>query len=92
MSLDAEAGDILWADLERHFARGVVVVVAPDLDLIEVAKAFSNDDAKMLKQWLDQKLVTKAQDDHARRWSSQGNRLRAIVVAPWVLVQEPKIH
>ena len=92
LCLEAEAGEILWAELERHFARGVVIVVASDMDLIEVAKAFSEDDAETLRNWLQQERVSKAEDDHARRWSSAPVLLRAIVVAPWVLVQEPKIH
>lgn len=92
LCLEAEVGEILWTELERHFARGVVIVVASEMDLIKVAQAFSEDDAETLRNWLQQERVLKAKDDHARRWSSEPVLLRAIVVAPWVLVQEPKIH
>ena len=37
--LNAETGKLAWKELERHFARGVVVKVAGDLDLVEVALA-----------------------------------------------------
>lgn len=87
-----QAGEIYWSELERHFARGVIIRVADELDLIEVATAFAADDAERLRHWLDQKHVIKAQDAHARAWSDAKALLRAIVVAPWVLVQERRTH
>lgn len=98
VSLDSDAGlseqvgEIYWSELERHFARGVIIWVAADLDLIEVAMAFAKDDAERLRYWLDQKDVIKAQDAHAQTWSEAKALLRAIVVAPWVLVQERRTH
>lgn len=32
--LNAETGKLVWNELERHFARGVVIKVAGDLDLL----------------------------------------------------------
>ncbi len=86
--LAAESGVITWPELQRHFARGVVVVVSLPLDLLEVAAAMARDDAPMLGDWMQSSRVLRATDEHARHWELAQPDLKAVVVAPWVLVQE----
>jgi hypothetical protein len=86
--LAAQSGVIAWSELQRHFARGVVVVVSPPLDLLGVAAAMARDDAVMLGDWMQSSRVLRATDEHARQWELAQPALRAVVVAPWVLVQE----
>lgn len=86
--LAEEIGVIAWAELQRHFARGVLVVVSPRLELLEVALALTVDDKGMFSDWLAAGLVERASDAQALAWSAAGAELRAVVVAPWVLVQE----
>lgn len=86
--LAAQSGVIAWSELQRHFARGVVVVVSPPLDLLGVAAAMARDDAVMLGDWMQSSHVLRATDEQARQWELAQPALRAVVVAPWVLVQE----
>ena len=86
--LEEERGRLNWSELERHFARGVVVVVDPQLDLLVVAEAMARDDRETFSDWMARGLVQQAQDTDARRWASASQTLEAIVVAPWVLVSE----
>lgn len=86
--LNQETGRLTWPDLERHFARGVVIRVDAGLDLVEVAARMSMDDKAATRQWLDEGLVDKANDDDARRWHETKVEFWAVVTAPWVLVQE----
>jgi hypothetical protein len=86
--LAQERGLLAWPELARHFARGVVVVVDPQLDLLDVADAMTQDDRQQFGQWMTQGLVMRAEDEDALRWESTGRILDAIVVAPWVLVRE----
>jgi hypothetical protein len=86
--LHAECGELAWPELLPHFARGVVVRVAPSLDLITVARAFRDDDSERVDAWLQTGTVGRASDDDARRWTHIEPVFRAIVVAPWVLAQE----
>ncbi|WP_440996524.1 DUF2288 domain-containing protein [Arhodomonas sp. SL1] len=88
--LNAETGRIRWSELERHFARGATVTVAPDLDLVEVAVCFVDDDTDRVQSWLERGEVARTGDDEARRWSAVDAELWAVVVPPWVLVQEPR--
>ncbi len=86
--LALERGSLIWSELVRHFARGVVVVVNPGLDLLAVAEAMARDDRKTFAEWMSQGLILHADDHHARRWEANSQALDAIVVAPWVLVSE----
>ncbi len=90
--LAAESGVIAWPELQRHFARGVVVVVVEPLALLEVAAAMANDDATRLGAWMQTRRVVRATDEHARQWELARPDLNAVVVAPWVLVQEIPHH
>ena len=86
--LNAETGKLPWSELERHFARGVVIKVAGELDLVEVAVAMSHDDKTTVEAWLTQGLIARAEVDDAVAWHAQQSQFWAVVAAPWVLIQE----
>lgn len=85
--LNAQTARLAWDELARHFARGVVIKVAPELDLLEVATAMAQDDKQHIKQWLQRGQVGNATDADAQRWQEDGSVFWAVVVAPWVVVQ-----
>jgi len=86
--LNAEKGKLVWPELERHFARGVVIKVAPALDLIEVAVAVAEDDKRKVEAWMSSGDVSHPDMDDAKDWVERQPDFWAVVVAPWVLVQE----
>jgi hypothetical protein len=65
----------------------VVVNVATELDLIEVATAMAADDKVQFIHWLETGQVAKADSDDAIRWNESRAEFWAVVVAPWVVVQ-----
>ncbi len=78
---------IPWRELQTHYARGSVVLVAPELDLVEVAVQLGLDNAAQFQQWIDGGQVAAASDEQAKGWYQQDRELWAVVAAPWVLVQ-----
>ncbi len=88
--LHAETARIFWPELETHFARGVVLQVEAALDLVEVATCFANDDRQAADAWVRQEQVQHLDVETAKRWSGSEVELWAVVVAPWILVQERK--
>lgn len=86
--LNLETGKLTWPELQRHFARGVVIVVEPALDLIEVAATFAEDNKSKTEQWIVMGQLRRASDADALRWQEQGTVFWAVVARPWVLVQE----
>lgn len=86
--LNRETARVTWQEITPHFARGHVINVDPSIDLIAVAAAFAKDRQDRVKEWLDASLVERANDTHARRWEDVQPEMWAVVVRPWVLVQE----
>ena len=86
--LNTETALITWTELERHFARGVLMTVAPELDLIQLGAHMIQDDKTIIDAWLETGELRKTTDDDAREWSEGEPDLWAVVIAPWVLVQE----
>ena len=86
--LNGETAKVAWAELQRHHARGVVVQVAGELDLIDVAVAMAQDNGAQISQWMKTGLLGKLADEQASDWLARDPDLWSLVVAPWVLVQE----
>ncbi len=86
--LNLETAQIPWAELQRTYARGAVLVVSDTLDLVTVAAAFVDDKADEVAAWLEGNELRKATDDDARNWNDNDLAVWAVAAAPWVLVQE----
>ncbi|MEZ2353299.1 DUF2288 domain-containing protein [Caballeronia sp. RCC_10] len=88
VKLLAETAQISWSELERFFAKGVLIWVKGDLDLVSVAEAVASDDTKQVTQWLSAGLIERVQADTAADLAARDPELWAVVVSPWVCVQE----
>ncbi len=86
--LNGETGKLGWPELQRHFARGVVVIAATGMDLVEVATRMSMDDGESVGAWLASDKIRRASEADAQRWVDSDPLFWAVVVAPWVVVQE----
>lgn len=86
--LNTETAKIGWAEIQRFFAKGQVFIVAPELDLIETAARMIQDDKGRVEGWLQGRQIVQATIEDARRWNDMDPDLWALVVAPWILVQE----
>ncbi len=84
---NAQTGRASWAELERAFARGVLIRVDADLDLVRVAGCFARDEAAMIKGWMAAGQVAPVSVEEAQAWSSTAMQFWAVVAAPFVLAQ-----
>ena len=83
-----ETAVISWAELQPFFARGALLQVDAALDLVEVAEALAGDDREKVAAWLSGGGLSKVGEDAAKDFLERDPTLWAVVVAPWVLVQE----
>jgi len=83
----AETAKIAWKELQRFFAQGVVILVRPGLDLVDVAFEMTKDNQAHVKQWMGAGDLQGVSDDQAREWLEVNALMWAVVVKPWVLVQ-----
>ena len=86
--LNRETAKIAWTELQRFYASGSVIAVASGIDLIQVAKLISEDNAQAVEQWLADGKIYRVDDSQAAKWLEDDLVMWAVVVAPWVLVQE----
>lgn len=91
-----ETASITWQELQPFFARGALLRVASDFDLIAAAQAVAKDDREKVTAWLAEGHLGKLEAEQAQDWLERDPSLWAVVVAPWVLVQEraakPSLH
>ncbi|ESA33057.1 putative conserved small protein [Leptolyngbya sp. Heron Island J] len=83
-------GPTQWDWLKPHIARDAVVFVDPQLDLVEVGMALTNDNVQSVQRWIGEQLITKPTREQLEAWGVTGptNQLQSLIVQPYVLVQE----
>lgn len=86
--LIAETSRISWRELQTYYARGQVVRVSGELDLLEVAEQLTADNKARFEAWMAADQVGDVSPDLARAWYDREAELWAVVIAPWVLVQD----
>lgn len=84
----SQTASICWHELQVAYARGSVVLVAPDLDLVEVAVQLGMDNTSRFSGWIEAGEVAAVSEEQARSWFDENPSLWAVVAPPWVLVQE----
>jgi len=90
-TIKEEIGIIAWTALARFFAGGAAVVIDAELDLAEVAFQFSQNNRYIIEQWMGSGKLNKVSDAQAKIWFETDATVAAIVISPWVLVQEVTI-
>jgi len=83
-----ERGPIDYLEVQKFFAKGVILVVDAQLDLVDVAEKIHADDTDCIEGWISAKLLVRAHDEHAKKWLDNNTRFEAVTMTPWVLVQE----
>jgi hypothetical protein len=87
LSKNIDEAELDW--LKPHIQRDVVVVVNPELDLVDVGIAIANDDTLSVQHWISQQLLHKPLPEQLADWNSdETKRFQALIVQPYVLVKE----
>ena len=86
--INGETARIPWRELQRFFAAGKVMQVDASLDLVDVACAIHEDDVARVEEWTRASQLAPVADEQARSWIERDALLWAVVIKPWVLVQE----
>lgn len=85
--VNQETAKIPWHELQRFFASGTAIYVAPALDLTAVASVMAEDDAAQLQHWMQANQVQQVSEAQASKWFDEQATVWAVVIKPWVLVQ-----
>ena len=77
-----------WKPLAPHAKRGGLVLVDPQLDLLEVGMAIARDDGARVQQWMAAQQLRRPTPTDVEVWSKEtGERFTVLIVQPYVLAQ-----
>jgi len=85
-----ETAVIEWKALERFWAKGDLIWVEPPLDLIEVAQAMAENRSESVAKWRSDGLVAAVSSEQAFDLQSRDPEIWAVVVSPFIVIQERK--
>jgi hypothetical protein len=86
--LQDELDTIDWRALRVHMRRDSMILVAPELDLLEVAWRVARDRAEEVSGWIADGRLRKPGAEELTAWEREMEKpFRMLVVAPYVLMQ-----
>ena len=86
-SLAEGLGEAPWSMLEAHAKRDGLILVSPELDLLDVAVALAQDDGAAVSAWMNEGRLTKPDAAALTSYSEDaGRQWPFVIVAPFVLV------
>jgi hypothetical protein len=87
--IESSLDEATWDILALPAVDGRVIIVLKPLELIEVGMALASDSTQRVSHWLSEGLIYKPENDEiARRSKLEGQKYMAVIVDPFVLVQE----
>ena len=86
--LQSELDTVDWRALRTQLRRDSVILVAPELDLVEVAWCVAKDRATEVSGWIDTGRLRKPGVEELTAWELELEKpFRMLIVAPYVLIQ-----
>lgn len=85
--LEGETAKMPWRELQRFFANGTAIYVAPALDLVDVGAEMSSNNKTQIEAWQASGELGQISDALALEWYEANALMWSVVVRPWVLVQ-----
>lgn len=86
--LSAELHRVDWKPLGAHAKRGGLLMVAPELDLVEVGVAVAGDDGARVQGWMEDHKLGLPTEAQIQAWREEPEeRFTVLIVQPYVLAQ-----
>lgn len=88
--LEDRLGPVVYGDLAAHLARDAVFVVASSVGLVDCGIAVATDDVAKVEAWVASGELRKPSKIERDAWPThEGRTWHAVVVQPFVLIQDP---
>ena len=78
-----------WEWLIPHVKRDSVLIIAKELNLVDVGIAIASDNLQSVQHWISEQLIQKPSETQLSDWNSAPKkRFNTLIVQPYVLIQE----
>ncbi|MCB1853447.1 MAG: DUF2288 family protein [Halieaceae bacterium] len=84
----AQTARLPWHELQAWYARGCVIWVDGELDLVELAVQLGLDNTALFEKLTAEGGVAPMSEQRALAWYEANPQVWAVVAPPWVLVQQ----
>jgi hypothetical protein len=75
--------------LKPFIQKEMAILVCEGLNLVEVGEAIAADNTTAVSRWISEQLISKPDPDRLANWNnSPDKRFNALIVQPYVLIQE----
>jgi hypothetical protein len=82
-----DEAELEW--LKPHIQKDAVILVTPDLDLLDVGVAIASDNTQSVQHWIGEQLLVKPSSEILNKWNSNPDqKFQAMIIQPYVLVKE----
>ena len=88
ITLFGETAKVRWSELAQLFSGGALLHIASHLDLVSVAEAIASDNTEQVSHWASTGALEKMSAECGMAYAARDATLWAVVVSPWVLVQQ----
>ena len=90
--LASEVDRVSWRPLSPHYERGVLWLLSPDLDLVEVGLAVAEDRVADVSVWIQTGKLRRPTEGEVQAWFDDpiAQHFAFLIVQPFVLVVEYK--
>lgn len=86
---EKDLGEVDWRSLRIHTQRDSLIMVAVQLDLVDVACKVAADATSEIGEWIEDGLIGKPTTEQLSTWESQLDKpFRMLIAAPYLLIQE----
>ena len=82
-----DEAELEW--LKPHIQKDAVILVVPELDLVDVGVAIASDNTQSIQHWIGEQLLVKPSSEILNRWNSNpAQKFYAMIIQPYILVKE----
>ena len=82
-----DEAELEW--LKPHIQKDAVILVVPELDLVDVGMAIASDNTQSVQHWIGEQLLVKPSPEVLSRWNANPDRkFQAMILQPYILVKE----
>lgn len=78
-----------WLLLEKHNERGALFVIAPELDLVDVAVAIAEDQVEVVEPWISSQKLRRPTEAEIKTWEAEKKKDigQFLIVQPYVILK-----
>jgi hypothetical protein len=78
---------IKFSELKTEILSEVIILVNPELKLLEVAKACAGDNTELFKEWLSNEKIQKPEQDEIEALKKEDAYFECCIVKPFLFLQ-----